>query len=122
MHLLITYIHIIFVIFFTSYILIDRIYIRNFTEKTNRETFYKKSRLPLLINSLIITCSGLYLLLHTDFNIIVLFKIIAALLLFYGFFNCPFFMKKEECEIRRFMYRFGVVILLIITIVLGLYI
>lgn len=120
MHLFTIYTHIIFVAIFTAYILIDRIYLRNFVEKTKRESFYRKSRLPLLVNSFMILCSGIYLLVYTDFNALVWLKIIAAILLLYGFFNCPFFMKNEDCEFKKFMYRFGIVILLIITIILGL--
>jgi len=80
------------------------------------------SKIPMLITTGFIVLSGIQLSFSFDIHLLLFIKIICASLLIYGFFNCPFFMKEEECEIRRFMYRFGIVILLIITILLGLYI
>ena len=122
MYLNILYLHVFFATFFTIYILIDRIYIRNFIEQNQRESFYKKSRIPLLFISAVIVSSGIYLLIDIKFSFLVSIKVITALLLLYGFFNCPFYMKKQTCEIRKFMYRFGVVILLFLTIIIGVYI
>lgn len=122
MYLNILYLHIIFASIFTIYILIDRIYIRNFIVKDKRETFYKNSRVYLLLIALILLLSGFYLLLNITFTLFVFFKVLSALFLLYGFFNCPFYMKKQNCEIRKFMYRFGVLIMLIITVLLGVYI
>lgn len=122
MHLIIIYLHVSFVVLFTLYILTDRIYIRNFLEQKRREIFYRKSKYPLVILSLIIVGSGIYLLVDINFTFLVYLKIITASLLLYGFFNCPFYMKNQTCETRRFMYRFGVVILLFVTILMGVYV
>ena len=122
MYLNILYLHAFFATFFATYILIDRIYIRNFIQQNQRESFYKKSRIPLLFISVVIVSSGIYLLIDIKFSFLVSIKVITALLLLYGFFNCPFYMKKQTCEIRKFMYRFGVVILLFLTIIIGVYI
>ena len=107
---------------FTLYIMIDRAYIRNFVAKDTRERFYLKARLPLILNAIMIIVTGIILALNMVFSVIILFKVIFAIALFYGFFNCPFYMKKQTCEIRKFMYRFGVLILLVLTIVVGIYI
>ena len=120
MNTLVYYLHILSIVIFSIYIITDRVYIRIFLDKKSRENFYKTSRIPLLTNSVIIVTSGTYLLFFIYFTPIIYIKIVAALLLLYGFFNCPFYMKQQECEIRRFMYRFGVVGLLIITIILGM--
>jgi len=119
MYLNILYLHSATIIIFSLYILTDRIYIRNFVEKVKRETFYKKSRLALILNTFLMVLSGFYMLFFVTLTPFVVLKIITALLLLYGFFNCPFYMKKEGCEIRKFMYRFGVLILLVVTIILG---
>ena len=122
MHAYIHYLHIFSIILFTFYIIVDRVYIRNFVTKETREIFYLKARLPLVLNTLIIILSGVFLLINVVFSIIIFFKVVFAIALFYGFFNCPFYMKKQTCEIRKFMYRFGVLILLVLTIVMGVYI
>jgi len=122
MYLYILWFHITFSSIFAIYIIIDRVYIRNFVEKEKREVIYKRSRLLLLLDACFIVISGIYLVLKIDFTLLVVLKISTAFLLLYGFFNCPFYMKKQECEIRKFMYRFGVLILLVSTILLGIYI
>jgi len=122
MYLIALYLHVLFISIFTIYILIDRIYIRNFVNKINRENFYKKFRFYLLFDSILILISGVYLLFKVPLTAIIHVKILTASLLFYGFFNCPFYMRKQKCEIRKFMYRFGVLILLLVCITLGLYI
>ena len=122
MYLNIVYIHVFFAVLFTVYILFDRVYIRNFVEKHSREFIYKKSRVPLLLIALFIVVSGIYLLINSSLSFLVWIKVITAVFLLYGFFNCPFYMKKQTCEIRKFMYRFGVVILLFLTIGIGIYI
>ena len=121
MHLNIIYLHLCFASLFTLYILLDRIYIRNFLEQEKRENFYKKSKYPLLVIAFIIVISGIYLLFDISFTFFIYIKILVASLLLYGFFNCPFYMKNQTCEIRKFMYRFGVVILLFLTILIGFY-
>lgn len=121
MYLSIVYLHVCFAILFSLFILFDRIYIRNFLQQKRREVFYKKSKYPLLIISIIIVFSGIYLLFNISFSFLVYAKVITATLLLYGFFNCPFYMKNQTCEIRKFMYRFGVVILLFLTILIGIY-
>ena len=122
MYIIILYFHIISVTIFSLYIFIDRTIIRTFIKQNIREIFYKNSKIPMIFTSGIIIMSGLLLIFHSNMNILLFVKIICGITLIYAFFNCPFFMKKEECEVKKFMYRFGVVILLIITIGLGLYI
>lgn len=122
MNLYILWTHIIFASIFTIYIMVDRLYIRNFIQKDEREFFYKKSRIPLVLNSFLVIITGIYLVYLSSFTVYLFFKIFFAILLLYGFFNCPFYMKKEECEIKKFMYRFGVLILLFLTIGFGVYI
>ncbi len=121
MNLYILWTHIIFASIFTIYIMVDRLYIRNFIQKDEREFFYKKSRIPLVLNSFLVIITGIYLVYLSSFTVYLFFKIFFAILLLYGFFNCPFYMKKEECEIKKFMYRFGVLILLFLTIGFGVY-
>ena len=122
MHAYIHYLHIFSISLFTFYILIDRAYIRNFVVKDTRERFYLKARVPLVINILMIIITGIFLLMDVVFSIIIFLKVLFAIVLFYVFFNCPFYMKKQTCERRKFMYRFGVLILLVLTIVMGFYI
>ena len=122
MYLYCLFFHIFFVAIFSIYIFMDRLYVRTFFSKKSREFFYKKSKIPLIFISLIIVISGLILLIYSDYSNLLYLKLLTAISLLYGFFNCPFYMKKEGCEIRKFMYRFGVLILLIVTIILGLYI
>ncbi len=122
MYLVLVYFHVLFVTFFTVYILIDRIFVRNFFQKNKREQFYEKAKFPLLFNSLFISSTGLYLLFQTPLTVIICLKLFTVVFLFYGFLNCPFYMKKQKCKIRRFMYRFGVLILLLIGIILGIHI
>lgn len=122
MYLNILTIHAIFASIFALYIIIDRAYIRNFVQKEKRERFYSKSKFVLIFISLITVFSGIYLVYKLEFDFIILLKIILASLLLYGFFNCPFYMKRQECKTRQFMYRFGVLILLFFTIFVGIYI
>ena len=110
------------VVIFTLYIIIDRVYIRQFIKKNSRELIYKNLKIPLIVNILVIIITGSYLFFYINPTVLIYIKITTAIFLIYGFLNCPFYMKKESCEIRKFMYRFGVVILLMITITLGLYI
>jgi len=122
MYVYVLNLHLFAISFFVIYIIFDRIYIRNFVYKSYREVFYTKVSIPIIINSLNIIISGVYLLFDIEITLLVYTKIIVVVFLFYGFFNCPFYMKKQTCKIRKFMYRFGVLILMIVSILLGLYI
>jgi len=115
-------IHLLFIALFSLYIFTDRLIIRTVIKQSSRTTFYKNSKIPMIFITCGIIISGLFLVFETNLSFLLLIKIISAILLFYGFFNCPFFMKQQECEIRKFMYRFGVLILLVITLILGFFI
>lgn len=106
---------------FLFYILLDRIYIRNFLEVNLREQFYKKVKYYMLGISLFLLFSGIYLL-YSFFSIFVVIKAIMAIVLLVSFFYCPLFMKKECSVFKRLMYRYWVLILTISTFLFGLYV
>ena len=113
--------HFIFASIFLLYIFIDRSYIRVFIEEKNREKFYKRVKLPMLFLCLVLLFTGTFLVIKF-FSIIVVLKAIIAVILIISFFYCPFYMKKEESVFKRFMYRYWVVFLTVLTFFLGLYI
>lgn len=106
---------------FFCYIIIDRLYIRIFIKEENRKVFYANSKIPLLFISFLLFLSGIYLSFNVYITLIVIIKIASALFLISAFFYCPYFMKKNCNKIQRFLYRYLVVVLLIVTIGLGLY-
>lgn len=112
-------IHLICAILFALYIAIDRLYIRKFVHKNSRERFYSKSKYPMLILSLFLLISGGVLLSQFSFSWLLLAKVLSALLLLFGFFYCPKFMKKDVSKFKQMFYRFGVVALLALTLHLG---
>jgi len=114
-------IHSIFALLFTLYIILDRAYIRVFINEEKREAFYKKVKFPMLFICTILFLSGIYLVINFFSNLIII-KAVLATILIVSFFYCPIFMKKQCSPWKRFMYRYWIVLLTLLTVVLGLYI
>lgn len=114
-------IHYIFALFFVIYILVDRVYIRNFVKEKQREVFYKKVKWIMVFICVDLVISGAILLWKFD-TFLHYLKAFLALSLILSFFYCPFYMKKQCSSFKRFMYRYFVVILTVIVVILGLYI
>ena len=114
--------HQVFATIFFIYILLDRLYIRIYLPLDKRKTFYNKSKIPMLIISIVLALSGIYILINNNFNQLLVLKSSLAFLLIFSFFYCPFFMKKCDSSIKRFLYRYLVVGLLLSVCFLGLYI
>lgn len=114
--------HRLFILLFTLYILIDRLYIRNFIKEKNRKDFYNISKAPMLFISFIIISSGIALLFYSNIIAMLIVKVILAICLIFAFFYCPFYMKEESSNIKKVMYRYFVVVLLVCTLSLGFYI
>lgn len=112
--------HFICALLFALYIMVDRVYIRIFLEKTKREKIYKFIKIPMLLLAFFLVLSGLFLLFNYTITFLLVLKVVFALLLLFGFFFCPFYMKKASCNWQQVLYRWGVVVLLIITFTLGL--
>lgn len=119
MHTIIKNIHLICALLFALYILLDRIYIRNFMLKNQRENFYSFIKYPMLILSVLLLFSGVFLLFYYPMSWLLMLKVLSAVLLLFGFFYCPKYMKKTACLKEQILYRFGVVILLVLTLILG---
>ena len=113
-------IHYTFALFFVIYILVDRVYIRNFIKEKQREVFYKKVKWTMLLICMVLVISGAILLFRFDTSLHYI-KSILALSLIIAFFYCPFYMKKECSSFKRFMYRYFIVLLTVVVVALGLY-
>ena len=113
--------HLIFASIFLLYIFVDRAYIRNFLEEKKRDKFYKKIKLPMLFLCFVLLSTGTFLVIKF-FSVMAVLKAMTAVILIISFFYCPFYMKKEESSFKRFMYRYWVVFLTVLTFFLGLYI
>jgi len=108
--------HKLFGFIFAIYILADRIYIRKYISKVNREKFYNFSKKPLLTVAMFLVLSGSFLLFYIDLNFFIILKIFFAFSLFVMFFNCPNYMKKQKDEKNKMVYRFFVESLLVLII------
>lgn len=113
--------HLICAHLFVFYILIDRIYVRNFILPNNRAPFYAWVKWPMAVLSLTLFFTG-SLVLYEHFSSLVVLKAGIAVCLLGAFFYCPLYMKNECSMIKRMMYRYLVVILCAVTYGFGWYI
>ena len=114
-------IHIIFTMIFAGFILLDRLFIRNFLKnhKNLSIEFYNFALFPLLVSLFFIISSGIWLffMLNISFSMVFIFKIISAFLLIILFFLCPYVLKKLHTNRAKSVYRLVVLLLVIFTII-----
>ncbi len=103
---------------FGAYILLDRLYIRKL-ERSARQNFYKKTKLPMVALSAALVGFGAASLLSFDYGWAIYAKALLGALLIAMFFACEYIIPALQCDFCKMAYKAAVVALLIAVLALG---